>query len=680
MKARQMASVGHIYGRPIIGAEAFTSGQDEQWKRHPATIEALGDYEFSEGINRFVIHRYAHQPYLDRAPGATMGPWGLHYERTETWWDLSSSWHEYLSRCQFMLRQGKFVADLCYLRPELPMQTYFTPRPAVPDGYKYDECSAEALIARTSVQNGRLVLPDSMTYRLLVLPPVKAMTIALALKLNQLVEAGATILVNGPRPQTSPGLAGFPESDKKVAELTAKIWGDCDGRTVTEHALGKGRLIWGQPIANVLAALETPTDFLSDMKLNWIHRHADGAEIYFVANQSAASIEAECYFRIKDLQPELWNPVTGSITPLGAYKLDAGGTSIPLHFDPSGSVFVIFRKRPRALDPVVDFTRDGKSVFVSAKATPARIQKATYGVPGDPRRTRDVRARLQALVDEGVTDFQVGDMAEGDDPAYGIVKTLVVEYVLDGRTGSVSGRDPERVSIPLGAGSDRDAEVRLDAGGRLSIEARQAGRYELRTTSGKLLRAEITNARAPVEIRGAWQISFPPKWGAPDRVTIDRLMSWTDSANTGVKFFSGIATYTKAFEWDETGKLPAGGEGRARWKRAIPGITAGRAEAWLDLGDVQVMAQVKLNGHDLGILWKPPFRVNVTGALKRGANTVEIRVASLWPNRMIGDAGLPEKSRVSWSSWQPFTKDTPLLKSGLLGPVTIQTVPIVALR
>ena len=78
----------------------------------PADIKALGDFEFSQGINRFVVHRYAHQPYLDRAPGATMGPWGLHYERTQTWWEMSGAWHEYLARCQFMLRQGKFVADL----------------------------------------------------------------------------------------------------------------------------------------------------------------------------------------------------------------------------------------------------------------------------------------------------------------------------------------------------------------------------------------------------------------------------------------------------------------------------------------------------------------------------------------------------------------------------------------
>ncbi|MGA2555723.1 MAG: glycosylhydrolase-like jelly roll fold domain-containing protein, partial [Verrucomicrobiota bacterium] len=175
--------------------------------------------------------------------------------------------------------------------------------------------------------------------------------------------------------------------------------------------------------------------------------------------------------------------------------------------------------------------------------------------------------------------------------------------------------------------------------------------------------ADITNVTPPLEISGAWEIGFPPKWGAPERTKVDSLASWTDSTNAGVRFFSGTATYTKTFDWDdhaENGK--------------------GKTQTWLDLGGVQVMAQVKLNGHDLGILWKPPFRADVTGALRPGANTLEIRVANLWPNRMIGDAALPEAQRFTWSSWEPFTKDTPLLKSGLLGPVTIQTAETITPR
>ncbi len=114
----EMASAAHVYGKPILGAESFTASDQEKWQGYPGYIKGLGDWAFCEGINRFVFHRYAMQPWLDRRPGMSMGPWGLHYERTETWWEQSRPWHEYLARCQYLLRQGLFVADICYLEPE----------------------------------------------------------------------------------------------------------------------------------------------------------------------------------------------------------------------------------------------------------------------------------------------------------------------------------------------------------------------------------------------------------------------------------------------------------------------------------------------------------------------------------------------------------------------------------
>ena len=103
------------------------SADQERWREHPATLKALGDRAFCEGINRFVFHRYALQPWLDTQPGMTMGPWGQHYERTQTWWEQSRAWHEYLARCQYLLRQGLFVADICYLQPEAPPQGFGRP-------------------------------------------------------------------------------------------------------------------------------------------------------------------------------------------------------------------------------------------------------------------------------------------------------------------------------------------------------------------------------------------------------------------------------------------------------------------------------------------------------------------------------------------------------------------------
>lgn len=661
-KPGQMASVAHVMGHKIVGAEAFTSGDGEQWKWHPATVKALGDYQFSRGINRFVIHRYAHQPYLDRFPGATMGPWGLHYERTQTWWEMSGAWHEYLTRCQFLLRQGWFVADLCYLRPELPNQTYFEPLPEVPDGCQYDECSAEALIARMTVTNGLLRLPDGMSYRLLVLPAKKTlMTPALVQKIKELVAAGATVF--GPRPTASPSLTDFPKCDAEVTRLAAEVWGNCDGQIVTEHPFGKGRVLYGQPLAAVLAQLTVTPDFTANVKLNWIHRQVGETEVYFIANEASSAVEAQCTFRVKDLRPALWDPATGAISPLAVYQVTATGISIPLRLAASGSTFVVFSRPSKPLDPIVSFTRNGQPVVALTRPPVIKIQSASYGVPDDAPRTRDVTAKVQALVDHGQVRFQVAKMAEGDDPAYGIVKTLTVAFTRDGRPERISGQDPNFINLvtPISA-VERAAEVRGDVKGRKYLTASQPGRYAVKTASGKQQQIEVKSVPAPQEIAGAWAVHFPPKRGAPEHITLNQLASLSESTNPGVKYFSGTATYAKTFDWK-------------------PAVLTGKPtpEIWIDLGEVQVMAQVTLNGHELGTLWEPPFRVNITGIVKPGRNDLEVRVANLWPNRMIGDAALPAAERFTWSSYEPFTKDSPLPTSGLIGPVTLHTAEMLPL-
>jgi hypothetical protein len=658
-KGRQMASVAHVMGEDIVGAEAFTSGDSENWKFTPATIKALGDYEFCQGVNRFVIHRYAFQPYLDRYPGSTMGPWGLHYERTQTWWEMSGAWHKYLARCQFTLRQGQFVADLLYLRPELPNQTYFHPDPAPPVGYKYDEISAEALIKRVEVKAGRLVLPDGMSYRLLVLPTgTRLMTPELVQKLKQLAAAGATMV--GPSPTASPSLTDYPKCDTEVAELAAEVWGDCDGKTTTEHAFKRGKVIWGQPLDQVLKGMATQPDFTSSVKLNWIHRRLGDTQIYFVANESAVSVEAECTFRVNGLRPELWNPQTGEITPLALYQETAAGIRMPLRLEGSGSTFVVFREPAKSFDAVVNFTRDGQPVLTVDKPPAIRILSATYGVPGDARRTRDVLAKVQSLVDRGDFGFQVSKMAEGDDPAFGTVKTLTLQYTVNGQAFTISGQDPEQINLSWQVpAAVRPADLVGSAGGRVQLIAAQPGHYEITRASGRTESADVKTVASPQEIGGPWNVKFPPKWGAPPEITLDHLISLSDSPIEGVKYFSGTATYERAFDWQ-----PGSEDGNQK------------SEYWLDLGEVQVMARVNLNGRDLGILWKKPFRIDVTAALEPGQNHLQIQVADLWPNRMIGDAALPETKRFTWSSYEPFNTNSPLPESGLLGPVRIVPRPM----
>ena len=675
---KAMASAAHTYGMTICGAESFTSGPTyAKWMNHPFELKALGDSAFCEGINRFVFHRFAHQPWLDRQPGMTMGQWGIHYERTETWWEQTRPWHEYLARCNYLLRQGLFVADICYL------QTEGSPNGMAHVGktaYDFDACTPEVLLTRMTVRDGQLVLPDGMSYRLLVLPPGETMTPVLLDKIKGLVEAGATVV--GTPPLKSPSLSDYPQCDTRVQQLAAELWGDCDGKSITEHRLGKGKIVWGQKPEAVLASLGVPPDFRSELasgktNLRYIHRAAAGADWYFVANGSPHTVDAKCTFRVKGKRPEFWSPETGRIEPAAIYDKVDDGTRVPIRLEPSGSLFVVFRPDSApAADQVVEFSRDGKPVTAASRPVGAIVvKKATYGAPGDANRSRDVTAKVQQRANQGQYVFQVSSLAAGDDPAYGTVKTLTLEYTVDGRPRHLTATDTEFVLL-LADDEPPTAELHYGSGGQLLIEAWQPGRYELKMASGKTRHVEVPALPQPVDVTGPWELRFPPGMGAPEHVTMEKLISWTEHADPGVKFFSGTATYLNAL------RVPESMLGKGR-------------HVSLDLGSVQVIAEVKLNGRDLGILWKPPFRVDVTDAVKPGDNSLEVRVVNLWPNRLIGDEQLPEDckrradgalkewpewllegkpsptGRHTFTTWRHWTKDSPLLESGLLGPVRL---------
>jgi hypothetical protein len=665
---KEMASSAHVYAKPILGAESFTAGDRERWLQHPATIKSLGDRAFCEGVNRFVFHRYAMQPWLDYAPGMTMGPWGLHYERTNTWWELAGPWHEYLARCQYLLRQGDFVADVLYVRPEEAPQEY---KWHERNGYDYDDCPAGALIERASVKDGRVVLDGGLSYRVLVLPSTPRMTAALLTKVTELVDGGATVL--GPlRPSRAPGLTDYPHCDVEVADLAAQLW---DGR----------KIISGKSVEEVLAEGAVAADFDGPPGIRWIHRSADGAEIYFVASGSPQPRQAECVFRVDGLRPEFWRPETGLIEPVAVYAQAEGVTSIPIDFEPSGSVFVVFRGKSKTAGSVVNVTVDGRSLMPAPAPAPERVVRvvtAVYGVPGDPERTRDVAAKLQALLDAGEFEIGVARMAAGDDPAYGIVKTLAVDYISRGLTTHVTGRDPDTIIFPVAPVRAPVVRIREDAEGGLFVESERAGVYELRTQRGKGLEADLRDIPSPLEIAGPWDLRFPPNWGAPEQVTLDKLISWSEHPESGVRYFSGTAAYFKKFN--------------------VPAAMLGdRRRIDLDLGDVQVVAALSLNGKDLGVLWKPPYRVDVTDTIRAEDNDLEIRVTNLWVNRMIGDEELPEDSernpdgtlkawpkwveegkpsptgRYTFTSWRLWKKGEPLVASGLLGPVSLRVAAVV---
>ena len=665
--SREPACAAHIFGKKLITAEAFTAGTNEaKWSKAPFDHKALGDLNFCRGINRFVFHRYAMQPWKDRFPGMTMGPWGTNFERTNTWWEQAGPWMRYISRCQFLLQSGLFSADVLYFYGEEAPVTITGREPQLPQGFDFDACDTGALFKRVSVKDGRLVMPDGMSYRFLLLPPTDRMSPAVVRRVKDLAEAGAVVV--GVRPAKSPSLRGWPECDQEVRKLADELWGAGVTAKSGSRPVGKGRVIWGKPIEEVCAELNLKPDFEADCEAREvarIHRSIDGAEVYFVSNQEPFAKRMTCTFRVSGKVPELWRPETGTTEQVAVFSEKNGRTVVPLQFEPAGAVFVVFRKPASPAEAVTAATLNGKDMLgASDFATDLEpcaimIEKAVYGAnPEKGEGCADVTAKLKAMVRSGRFEVRV-DNKLADDPALNRVKRLSVQYTFEGahRTAVCEEGKVLRLidggltaySCPLPT-----AELTRSEGGALTVNVSQPGEIEVKTADGKMLHAQITEVPKPVRIEGGWTLSFPPKWGAPEKVSLDKLVSWSQHGDEGVKHFSGTAIYLKEFNWETK---PVAG-----------------ARYLLDLGAVKEIAQVKLNGQKLGTLWKPPFRVDATAALRPGKNVLEVRVTNLWPNRMIGDAALPKEKRFTWSVFEPFKPGDPLLTSGLLGPVVVNAL------
>jgi hypothetical protein len=260
------------------------------------------------------------------------------------------------------------VADLIYyIGVEVPVDTPVCPeqlKPTPPEGYYYDVANEEAILTRMKGENGAILLPDGLSYRVLILPEDKRLNLEVLRKVRDLVKEGIALV--GPKPEANPGLAGYPASDSELRQIADEVWGDLNGATVTERSYGKGRVFWGLPLATVLETLGIKPDCAitsrsGNAPINFIHRRAAHAEIYFVANRRRRAEDVVCTFRVKDKQPELWNPETGEITPLSIYDKSEAGIRLPLRLEPAQSVFVVFRS-PATARHFRSIAKDGKPI------------------------------------------------------------------------------------------------------------------------------------------------------------------------------------------------------------------------------------------------------------------------------------------------------------------------------
>lgn len=771
-----VSSITHINGQKITGAEAFTAEPDSgRWQEYPFAMKALGDKIFTRGVNRMLVHRYAHQPHPSAVPGMTMGPWGIHFDRTNTWWNQSKGWLSYLARTQYMLQQGRFHADLLYFAGEdANMYTKTLPddlNPHPPEGYDYDMINAETIFKKLKIIDNEIVLADGMKYKAFVFQDFKIVTLALLQKLKELVLQGMILV--GEKPGHA---AGLNDEDKEFSEIVKELWDDSSYKE--GRKFGKGRVFSGQPLIAVLQQLNIQPDFeyasrSGDAPILYTHRKHEDGDVFFISNQRRSHEELVCTFRIKNKQPERWDPVTGKTTQLPFYELTGDMVRIPVNLEPCGSVFIVFRT-PAALphfhsltinnDEVVttkNFPVVSRKLYAEANAfTIAFRAKPETNILLDPVFTMGAIAKpwteyyaiyppsgnelygvghATCGVTVGRNGIAVWENAEGDPElvlAAPVAMTgwsnIAIKYE-DGvpaiycngkaiakgkKSKSIVHPAPDKVYIKEGASyyngdmskpvvhadalSEEDINqlaketqplaflpfiVEISDEKKASMLIRQNGNYTLHNNLGERSTFTIVDIQQPIELNADWQVNFPSGYGAPPQVILPDLISLHKHPDESVKYFSGTAVYTKTFS------LANKSAGNKRWL--------------LDLGSVEVIAEVKLNGNYLGTLWKRPYQVDVTEALQEGSNKLEVSVTNLWPNRLIGDEQLPDPDkftpgggssgregliggyieqlpgwyvngqpkpvdgRVAFTTWKHYTKDSPLLESGLIGPVRL---------
>lgn len=481
---KQSACVAHTNGKKIIAAEGPTS-IGPQWERSPKDLKSNIDRVFCSGLNRIVWHTFTSSPKEFGLPGNEYFA-GTHMNPNITWWKQAGNFINYLNRCSYLLSQGLFVADVLYYYGD-DVPNFVFNKADVNDlafGHDWDKCSKEVIINRAAVNNKKLVLPDGMSYRLLILPNENAIDINVLRKIEQLVKSGLTVIA--PRPIKATGLTNFPSTDKEVATIATRLWGSINGKTITENKYGNGRVIWGVDINSVLNEMHIQPDFeftsnLPNTGLDYIHRTSKEMEIYFVANlfdRAAFSDfkfryitslpdryeQVDCKFRVTGMQPELWDPITGISKVITTYSEVNGQTIIPLNFEPGGSKFIIFRK-PTNSNHIVSIQKNGQSLFSN-----------------------------NSLVNANKTQITI-------DQVNGQYFTTVFE----------------------------------------------PGNYQIKWLNGKVTTSSLFQPNQTQSIFNNWTLQFDTAWGGPSLVKIDTLKSWTEFSDLGIKYYSGTAVYANEF-------------------------------------------------------------------------------------------------------------------------------------
>lgn len=752
--SKQAASTAHVYGKQVVAAESFTGmPSTSKWTDYPYSLKAEGDWFYTLGVNRLVFHTFVHQPYTTGFPGMMMGPFGTHFDRNNTWTEHAYGWINYLQRSQYLLQQGLTVADVCYFKGDEPESGVPDIYPMMPDGITGDVVGRDALFNRFSIRDRKIVLPDGMSYRLCLLENIQAIMPETLKRLKELVEQGMILVVSS-KPEKSIGLSG---TDGEVKRLAEQLYSTLDGVVTKQVQVGKGKLFWGTPLEEVLKQISVTPDFLfsgenQDAAIHYTHKIIGDGEFYFVANHRRRKEKIVCSFRVGNLQPELWNSETGEISVSPCFQSVDGRVQLPLELTPAGSAFIIFRKRDEK-GVLQQVSKDGR-IFVAAQA----FEKPFAAKFADVQNNFSISlwAKPDTFAHDGHsilfhpsegelvygTGHSVCGLGAGQNGVFVYERTrgkarnvlafngslegwtyLVLTYqkgvpvlFVNGKKaveGKASGNivhpgletlasndqftsyfegnytspglhkkvlstteivNTYRQGLP-GLQLLSSVILKGEKTGQVRTCFTQNGDYELVWLSGKKENLHIGECQE-LDLTNSWTVNFPENLGAPAQIELPKIQSLMRHSDFDVRHFSGTCIYRKQIS-------------------LLPEFIVDGRRFFLDLGRVEVIAKVIVNGKEAGMYWKEPFVADITELVQQGENDIQVEVTNLWANRLIGDEQLPVENeyskdrfivklpewyannqpkpgkRISFAVWHNLEKTDPLLESGLLGPVKL---------
>ncbi len=694
------SSVGHVWDKPLIACECYTGTPfNSKFTEQPYGMKALGDYIMSAGVNRFVYHATTHQPYVGEQQGniMTMGPFGTHFDRMSMRPEQFGAFNLYVARCSYMLQEGKYVADVLYLKDEAissGVNNYNLNYPSTPFGYRWDITDVEALHKRLSVKNGKIVLPDGMTYSILVVTPMARTSPETLQKVIELVEQGMTVVLTCDKPIGYLGLN--EEKDYQVKRLAEYLW--------TAETIGKGKIYHKGELSDILREENIIPDFSftsehKDAQIHFIHRTANGDEVYFVSNHCRRPERLTLCFRETDKVPELWDAETGETGIPIDYERTDRLTKLNLTLNECGSIFVVFRNgtdNATHIEEVSTF-EDGytpHSTFtLSTWAKPETFAYGTRGCliyPANDAVGREARVGV-AMGQNGVKIIERNEnrwnvvvdypqAIEGWTHIAIVYDDDVPQLYLNGQQVAVGKKSNFECVPSVDTAMDQDMWIYSFEGDQTKTEVYDYALApdEVQNIFAMGLPLPHHEGKVLLEIDNDWCVEFPAWSKAPAEVNFTRLESFHKNEDFNVRHFSGTATYTNYFTLSKRQLR------KLRDKRLV-----------LNLGRVENIAEVSVNGSEKQILWKAPYVMDITEMVHEGANKLEIDVTNLYPNRMIGDEYIAEKydydeygrirelpqwyllseenerERVLFLPWKFYTKNSPLLEAGLLGPVIV---------